>query len=333
VWQKKLSSLGVAQFPWDPAPPPTIVNTPTLPSNAARPQSVPSPSSGPPPIGVRVKMEPGYDNPLSSLPHATVVHASTTNSQAAQQRAAALMAQKYGAQADPQIAQLQAGIALPGQQRPQGLQMPIAQNKDLMKQQNLQQLQQAQRANIESAQFDGAADTHNEDWNAVAVRRLADGNGEQIGRMHADRTIRMQIERLGQRMEGGGLMVPLEDRPHTREKKKRKAVAPAQAPVPTSTPTAGHSSSLTALKLAQYDGVDESDEDDKTGIKHDSDEDAINSDLDDPNDNVGEEEEDDEGAGQTMLCTYDKVQRVKNKWKCTLKDGVLTTNGKEFVLP
>jgi transcription initiation factor TFIIA large subunit len=30
-----------------------------------------------------------------------------------------------------------------------------------------------------------------------------------------------------------------------------------------------------------------------------------------------------------MLCTYDKVQRVKNKWKCTLKDGILTTNKKE----
>jgi len=28
---------------------------------------------------------------------------------------------------------------------------------------------------------------------------------------------------------------------------------------------------------------------------------------------------------------YDKVQRVKNKWKCTLKDGVLLVNGKEYV--
>jgi transcription initiation factor TFIIA large subunit len=50
-----------------------------------------------------------------------------------------------------------------------------------------------------------------------------------------------------------------------------------------------------------------------------------------------------------MLCMYDKVQRVKNKWyvhpypvpgpyftnslyrKCVLKDGVLTVNGKEYV--
>ena len=28
---------------------------------------------------------------------------------------------------------------------------------------------------------------------------------------------------------------------------------------------------------------------------------------------------------------YDKVQRVKNKWKCTLKDGVLNANGKEWL--
>lgn len=32
-----------------------------------------------------------------------------------------------------------------------------------------------------------------------------------------------------------------------------------------------------------------------------------------------------------ILCTYDKVQRVKNKWKCTLKDGVMSVGGKEWV--
>ncbi|KAK2004755.1 transcription factor IIA, alpha/beta subunit [Colletotrichum falcatum] len=44
-----------------------------------------------------------------------------------------------------------------------------------------------------------------------------------------------------------------------------------------------------------------------------------------------EDEVDDEGLGHIMLCMYDKVQRVKNKWKCVLKDGVLTVNGKEYV--
>ncbi|KAH0186348.1 hypothetical protein KCU86_g12070, partial [Aureobasidium melanogenum] len=32
-----------------------------------------------------------------------------------------------------------------------------------------------------------------------------------------------------------------------------------------------------------------------------------------------------------VLCTYDKVQRVKNKWKCTLKDGIMSANGKEYL--
>ena len=88
--------------------------------------------------------------------------------------------------------------------------------------------------------------------------------------------------------------------------------------------------------IAQLDGPvdDEDDEDAKKGIKDelfddDDDEDAINSDLDDPDDNAIEEEQDEGRPNQIMLCTYDKVQRVKNKWKCTLKDGVLNTGGKE----
>ncbi len=104
---------------------------------------------------------------MSSLPQTTAMPAATANSHAAQQRAAAILAQKFGAQAGPQIAQLQAGIALPGQQRPQGLQMPGTQNKDAIRQQNQQQLQQAQRANIEGAQFDGAGDAPEHTWDAM----------------------------------------------------------------------------------------------------------------------------------------------------------------------
>jgi len=59
------------------------------------------------------------------------------------------------------------------------------------------------------------------------------------------------------------------------------------------------------------------------------DEDAINSDLDDPEDDEIDNEDDDE-VPQIMLCMYDKVQRTKNKWKCVLKDGVLTINGQEY---
>ena len=190
-------------------------------------------------------------------------------------------------------------------------------------------------ANIESANFDGAGDVSDDSWDAVVARRQAAGVDQHAGRAHADRMIRQQVEQIGQGTEGGGLLVPLDERLKSFRGKKRKVVGTSTSPHAISTsvdPMSCPSSMLPASRHAQYDGVDESDEDEKAPIvKHDSDEDAINSDLDDPNDNVGEEEEEDEGAGQIMLCTYDKVQRVKNKWKCTLKDGVLTTNGKEFV--
>jgi transcription initiation factor TFIIA large subunit len=58
------------------------------------------------------------------------------------------------------------------------------------------------------------------------------------------------------------------------------------------------------------------DDDDKSNVlkEEDLDEDAINSDLDDPDEGLNDEEDDDEAMGHIMLCMYDKVQRVKNKW-------------------
>lgn len=79
------------------------------------------------------------------------------------------------------------------------------------------------------------------------------------------------------------------------------------------------SSSDTTPRISQLDG----ESDDEV-----ADEDAINSDLDDPEDDEIDNEDEDE-VPQIMLCMYDKVQRTKNKWKCVLKDGVLTINGKE----
>eukprot|EP00842_Homolaphlyctis_polyrhiza_P002876 jgi/Hompol1/358/HPOL_001091-RA len=32
-----------------------------------------------------------------------------------------------------------------------------------------------------------------------------------------------------------------------------------------------------------------------------------------------------------LLCQFEKVQRVKNKWKCALKDGVINVNGKDYL--
>lgn len=173
-------------------------------------------------------------------------------------------------------------------------------------------------------QTDGADDTE-------AVIKQVDGNGEEVtmGRVEIDGLIRKKIEAMGQSMEGGGLMLPLQEL-----KKASKSKAKSKS-----------SKRERKVGAGQTDGGD-SDEDVKT---EEVDEDAINSDLDDPDDGLNDEEDEDEGMGHIMLCMYDKVQRVKNKWyvlfpfhnlnrsnlllsrKCVMKDGVLTVNGKEYV--
>ncbi|KIY70647.1 hypothetical protein CYLTODRAFT_419602 [Cylindrobasidium torrendii FP15055 ss-10] len=60
--------------------------------------------------------------------------------------------------------------------------------------------------------------------------------------------------------------------------------------------------------------------------------DAINSDLDD-SDTENEADNEDAGGADSdiVFCTYDKVARVKNKWKLTLKDGMIHVNGKDYL--
>lgn len=77
---------------------------------------------------------------------------------------------------------------------------------------------------------------------------------------------------------------------------------------------------LQKLQLQQTDG----------GVGGDSD--GINSDLDDSDeDHDSYAEDDDLENGMIMLCLYDKVQRVKNKWKYVLKDGIANINGKDYL--
>ncbi|KAJ3491230.1 hypothetical protein NLI96_g848 [Meripilus lineatus] len=66
--------------------------------------------------------------------------------------------------------------------------------------------------------------------------------------------------------------------------------------------------------------------------KVEEDEEAINSDLDDSDSDV-EREGDSTSSLDTdiVFCTYDKVARVKNKWKCILKDGMIHVNGKDYL--
>lgn len=63
----------------------------------------------------------------------------------------------------------------------------------------------------------------------------------------------------------------------------------------------------------------------------DSDENEIGSDLDDSDEEELDGILDADGNEDLILCLYDKVQRVRNKWKCVLKDGVASIDGRDYV--
>lgn len=280
---------------------------------------------------VRIKAEPiTYDSSAIGQTNGIPMYGSSV----AQQRAAHNLAQKFGADANLQINQLQAqnGLMASGQQQSglQNIQLPPRgelvnnQARQVHSQQypNLQQAQQ--RPGVISGQTDGA-----DDWKAMVTERRAVASSNHTTNADADLTLVQQINELNQSLEGGGLMLSSEERPKPSPAVKHK-VGTVEA-VSSSFASSAASQPTSAPRIARYDGIDEESEDEM--IKDDpgllDDEDAINSDLDDPDDNVVEEADEEGQRGQIMLCTYDKVQRVKNKWKCTLKDGVLTTGGKE----
>ena len=163
----------------------------------------------------------------------------------------------------------------------------------------------------------------------------ANGSEGLSNTQEVDMTLRERLEHVSQAMEGGGLMMPLSERDeHPRAKKQKFTESSTTQASYLGLVAAQMVETTKRPKIAQFDGPHDSEDDDKVGIKADpdlEDEDAINSDLDDSDDNVVDETEDDAAVGQMMLCTYDKVQRVKNKWKCVLKDGILSTGGKEWV--
>ncbi|KIM98100.1 hypothetical protein OIDMADRAFT_129787 [Oidiodendron maius Zn] len=316
-WQQKLSQLQVANFPWDPKPEPQpIVNPPTVPSNAGNYQPMSAPVQGFAPPSAQnnvqhIKTEPGLESPTTQGSFQTPV-LTNPNATTAQQRAAQHLQQNYGQRAAASINAIQGNQMTQMQQHSQAQtmstqrpQMTPEQYRQAMAA-TMQQRLQNQSNNVGSAQTDGAGDDTME---AFGVVKRGD---EPMGRVAIDGMIREKIAAMGRSMEGGGLMLPLKQATNPQSRRQKAARQNG----------AGN---------AQHDGVD-SDEDDKDGVKdEDLDEDAINSDLDDPEDGLNDEEDDDEGMGHIMLCMYDKVQRVKNKWCCVMKDGVLTVNGKEYV--
>ncbi|KAJ0115816.1 hypothetical protein J7T55_003985 [Diaporthe amygdali] len=271
-----------------------------------------------------IKQEPGLaNNGIQQAPNQGNPSSYGGNNPAnvAAQRAAAQLQNTYGSRAAASISAIQGygqsaqpqnaprpgapGQPNQGQRLPQQAQYSQQMANQLAMQQQQQRGVQPpprpgqQNNGFQQSQVDGAAD----DYEGVLMRRDQNGETSEVGRVEIDRMLHDQIAARAKQMEGGGLMLPL------KEATKHKSIGKKTA-------SSGPSG---------FDGVDDD-------IKREEvDEDAINSDLDDPDEVDIADDDDEENMGHIMLCMYDKVQRVKNKWKCTMKDGVLNVNGKDYV--
>lgn len=255
--------------------------------------------------GPRIKTEPGV-NGQPGLPPMNMMPPHSSNPQSARERAASMLHQRYGAAAANSVSQLQAqsqaAMGVPGQPPRQNMPAPNGQGSPVKTEPGYPPMPQS---SIGNAQGDGAGDALS-DWKAE-VQRRREAAERQDGQ--GDRMLREHLKQRMLQLEAGGLLLPLEEH----QRPSRSVTLPDEHTAP----------SDPAAPQPQFDGPGGDDE------KEEDDEDAINSDLDDPEDELNDDNEGEASVGQVMLCTYDKVQRVKNKWKCTLKDGVLTTGGKE----
>lgn len=101
-------------------------------------------------------------------------------------------------------------------------------------------------------------------------------------------------------------------------------------------------------RIVQVDGPNSSDEEDEEDKYSDNDEDHDDEEddqNDDENEYTGEEEEplnseddvSDEDPSElfdtdnVVVCQYDKITRSRNKWKFTLKDGIMNLQGRDYV--
>ncbi|KAF2112041.1 transcription factor IIA, alpha/beta subunit-domain-containing protein, partial [Lophiotrema nucula] len=311
-WQDKLTALHVATFPWDPVPEP-VRQPPTVPSNVKQEPDVVPPMPQQEHVNFpnipTIKTERGYDQPISSYPQhpANGVYGGGFNGDIAAQRAQALVQQRMQQGQLPQMHQ-----QLQHQQQQQQRMMQGQQQ-----QRAPQQMPPRPAQGYNPSQTDGS-DATLEDWRSfVAARRAAEANEGPEGRIAADQFMRAQVDAMAAQQDSG-LMMPLDSMPKGRKRKAITRVLQAQQA------EKSLSGPASQPPVASFDGEAEKEE------PIEDPEDAINSDLDDPDDNGDEDNSDDETMDY-MLCTYDKVQRVKNKWKCTLKDGILTTNKREYL--
>src|SRR5205809_3160299 len=110
---------------------------------------------------------------------------------------------------------------LPGQQRPQGMQLPNPQTQDSKQTPNFQNIAQPQRSAISNAQTDGTCDSLIE-WKAEVSRRKESAEKDKGA---SDRLLREHVESMGLILEGGGLLAPMDERYSHAKGTKRKIIA------------------------------------------------------------------------------------------------------------
>lgn len=84
----------------------------------------------------------------------------------------------------------------------------------------------------------------------------------------------------------------------------------------------------------EEDKEEEDDKDKKFGDDEEDEEDAqdVNEDPLNSNDDVSDEETGEAPDPENVVvCQYDKITRVRNKWKFNLKDGIMNLKGKDYV--
>ena len=195
-------------------------------------------------------------------------------------RAAGHLHEKFGGAASAQVNQLQAQAHLAQKSNPPPSQAADARQQynqqmanAMKQQQHANNMPPQQRAPVAAAQTDGSSD-----WDATVEERRT---VTHTSTREADLTIRQMVEQNALQMEGGGLMLPASERANTRSQLVSAQKQPSKG-------------------IPQVDGADLDDD-----VKAEADEDAINSDLDDPDDDAIGETEDDPSTGELMLCTYD----------------------------
>ena len=265
-----------------------------------------------------------------SIPQ-VVQHPPGAPSAVAQHRAAQELEQRFGPRAAVQVSQLQQS----SRQQEQTATPKAEEEGPEDKKPNLSAFSSSippARTPLQAAQQDGTSEASAACvWEEVRGKHKA-AEASALG----ERPFHNLMLHRQQQIEAGGLLLPLEQNQQqqqnyhhhslsTGSKRRADALLDQQNPsvpiiVANNVSTRRGSSSL---RCAQADGQADEDNDEE-------DEDAINSDLDDPEDGGGHPEDD--SVDEVMLCTYDKVQRTKNKWKCFLKDGILRVGNKEYVV-